>query len=225
MNEPPEDRIADTFSWRDTAARLKEVLADDDLVAEPERGCFRSAREVGDRSPAIRFHPPRVLPITADRLDPERYLSSLDPLGLGRQVVVLIQAGSSAVGLWDETDLILHKVIRAYVVRGKGRAQMSHLKTKGKSRYGSRLRLQNWERQRVETNQRLLDWRTESGPFDVVHVSCPVRLWPDFYAADPPPPFPRDEALRIPIHVHRPDFNELVRVRRRLEWGRIERPH
>ena len=215
--------MADTFSWRDTPARLKELLADEDLAAEVERGCFRSTREVGDGAPAVRFHPPRVLAIRGDDLDPERYLASLDPLRLGRQVVLLIRAGSSAMGLWEETELVRHKVIRAYVVRGRGRAQMTHLKTRGKSRYGSRLRLQNWERQRVETNRKLAEWRDETGPFDAVHVACPVRLWPEFYAVDPPPPFARDDVLRVPIHVHRPDFTELERVRHQLQRGRIER--
>ena len=42
---------------------------------------------------------------------------------------------------WRGEELVRHKVFKRYVVRGRGRAQPTHLKSKGKSRYGSRLRL------------------------------------------------------------------------------------
>jgi hypothetical protein len=42
----------------------------------------------------------------------------------------------------------------------------------------------------------------------------------------PPPPFARDDPAlqRLPLHVHRPDFDELLRVRVWLEHGCLELP-
>jgi hypothetical protein len=53
-----------------------------------------------------------------------------------------------------------------------------------------------------------------------------VRALADLFAVEPEPPFRRDDPLlqRIPMHVHRPDFAELQRVRRWLGSGRLELP-
>lgn len=145
---------------------------------------------------------------------------------LGRQVVLLLQAGAVAFGCWEDDELVDHKAIRKYVVRGKGRAQPTHLKTRGKSRYGSRLRLQNWKRLLVATNERLDEcWRGIGAPARVF-FSAPVRAWPELWSVEPPPPFARDDATlqRVPIHVHRPDHEELLRVRRWLLRGCVELP-
>ncbi len=56
--------------------------------------------------------------------------------------LVLVRAGQAAVGYFHQGQLIDHKVIRAYMVRQKqGKSQFKYLKTKGKSRAGSRIRL------------------------------------------------------------------------------------
>ena len=135
-----------------------------------------------------------------------------------------MRAGATALGLWRDDELLRHKVIKKYVVRGKGRAQPAHLKTKGKSRYGSRLRLQNARSQLVETNEKMIEWIRESGAFDVVLLSCPVRILADLSATEPPPPWVETASppIRIPFHVHTPSFDELQRVRRRLTRGSIE---
>ena len=142
------------------------------------------------------------------------------------QLVLLLQAGAMALGCWRGDELLEHKAVRRYVVRGSGRAQPTHLKTRGKSRYGSRLRLQNWRRLLVDTNRRLTESVERLGEPDRVFFAVPVRAWSELFAADPPPPFARDAALlqRIPMHVHRPDHGELLRVRAWLCHGRLELP-
>lgn len=141
-------------------------------------------------------------------------------------LVLLLQAGAMALGCWDGEQLIAHKASRRYVVRGNGKAQMLHQKTRGKSRYGSRLRLQNWKRLLVETNERLHELESAHGPFDRVFLGAPVRLWTELFTATPSPPFGRDDdrLQRVPMHVHRPDFQELLRVHRWLGHGRLELP-
>ncbi|MBX3464648.1 MAG: hypothetical protein KF830_15875 [Planctomycetes bacterium] len=144
----------------------------------------------------------------------------------GLQVVLLLRAGAMALGGWLDGELIAHKAMRKYVVRGQGHAQPTHRRTKGKSRYGARLRLQNWRRLLTATSERLHELWQQSGPPRRVFWSAPVRVWVDLLAAAPPPPFGRDDPAlrRLPLHVHRPDFAELQRVRGWLEHGELELP-
>lgn len=148
------------------------------------------------------------------------------PERVGRQCVVLLQAGAMALGYWDEDELLRHKAQKRYVVRGNGKAQPLHRATKGKSRYGSRLRLQNWQRLLTDVTERLTDWWDELGEPEQVFVSVPVRAFAPLWAAEPPPPFAlRDPRVRhVPRHVHVPDHRELLAVRRWLAHGRIELP-
>lgn len=169
------------------------------------------------------------LPLLAPRVQPgERlvdYATRL-PGAPERHVVLLLQAGAMALGYWDGDRLLHHKAQRRYVVRGRGRAQPLHAKTKGKSRYGSRLRLQNWRRLLAETNDRLREWWNELGEPTRVFHAVPVRAFAELLAADPPPPFGAHDALlqRVPMHVHRPDHAELRRVHGWLGHGRLELP-
>ena len=142
------------------------------------------------------------------------------------QLVLLLRAGAMAFGCWRGGELLQHKAVRKYVVRGSGKAQSTHLKTRGKSRYGSRLRLQNWRRLLAETNERVRDCEHEFGPFKRIFYSVPIRVFSELFEADPKPVFARDarELQRLPFHVHRPDYEELLRVRRMLLTGRVDLP-
>jgi len=169
------------------------------------------------------------VPLTAPRLLPGESVAAYAARLPGlpeRQLLLLLQAGAMAIGYWDGEELVQHKAVRRYVVRGSGRAQPLHAKTRGKSRYGSRLRLQNWQRLLVETNQRLRAWFDQYGAPERLFLAVPVRALADLFAVDPAPPFRRDDPIvqRIPMHVHRPDFAELQRVRRWLGSGRLELP-
>lgn len=169
------------------------------------------------------------VPLLAPRVQPGEHLAAYArrlPAPPERHVVLLLQAGAMALGYWDGDRLLHHKAQRRYVVRGHGRAQPLHAKTKGKSRYGSRLRLQNWRRLLAETNERLRTWWDELGAPDRVFQAVPVRAFAELLAAEPSPPFEaRDACLqRVPMHVHRPDFAELQRVHGWLGRGRLELP-
>ena len=140
------------------------------------------------------------------------------------QLVLLMRAGAMSFGCWRGQELVQHKAVRKYVVRGNGRAQSTHLKTRGKSRYGSRLRLQNWRSLLAETNERVAACQEQFGPFDRIFHAVPVRVFSDLFLAEPAPPFSRDakELQKVPIHVHRPDHEELLRVRAWLLRGCVE---
>jgi Bacteroidetes VLRF1 release factor len=208
------------FAWTDLAEQIQAFAA-------------RWPEAKADRRGLV-FHAPAEaallrVPLAATRVLPgenvRAYANRLE-VALGRQVIVLLQAGAVALGYWDGEELVRHKAMRKYVVRGHGKAQPTHLKTRGKSRYGARLRLQNWQRLLAETNVRLREYWHELGPPDRVFHAAPVRGWVDLFTASPSPPFGRDAAplQRLPMHVHRPDFAELQRVRGWLLLGRLELP-
>jgi hypothetical protein len=203
-----------TFPWTEAERHLRE-LASAWSLAPDGRGGFAGE--------AVRFEPPRVLPPVAEHDTPDSWLRRL-PANLGLELVVLAQAGAIAVGAWRDDVLIDHVAKKRYVVRGQGRAQPTHLRTRGKSRYGSRLRLQNHRLLLDELTDRLRTIVAREGEPDRVHHSAPPRLWDEILAHDPPPPFTRDDPRlsRIPLHVHVPDHEELLRVHRTLARGRIE---
>ena len=91
-------------------------------------------------------------------------------------VIMLIQAGHAALGYYQGDKLKQHKVIRKYMVRKKqGKAQLKYLKTKGKSRAGSRIRLANSVLFFEEINQYLNDWLTRES--ETIIYSCGPMLW------------------------------------------------
>jgi hypothetical protein len=54
-----------------------------------------------------------------------------------------MQAGHSALAYFEDGEMRHHKVIKKYMVRGNGKAQVGYLQTRGKSKAGSRIRLAN----------------------------------------------------------------------------------
>lgn len=206
------------FPWRDAASQLADFDA-----SFP--GAVADGRAFAAPGGAARLWPPLVLPAPRPGQTPVAYAAAL-PERLGRQCVLLLRAGAAALGYWDEDELVRHKVFKRYVVRGHGHAQQSWLKTRGKSRYGSRLRLQNRARLLAEVNGRLRLWWDELGAPEQVFWAMPPRSLPELFAAGPGPPLLRDDARlrRIPLHVHEPGFRELRRVRALLGRGRVELP-
>lgn len=139
------------------------------------------------------------------------------------QVVVCLQAGATSLGLFESGVVVRTKTIKRYVVRGKGRAQPTHLNSKGKSRYGSRLRLQNAKAILEETSEKLRDWWDEYGEPEVVFYNAPVRLWADLLRAQPPVPFDDVTLVKIPLDLPKPTTDVLLRAYRSLCFGQIFR--
>jgi len=210
-----------TFAWRDTA---REVAA---LAATRPHARFLPARGGFELVDGGQVTARMLLPLVLRHRHPgeemlDDLLRRLDQ-PLGRECVVLLRAGDAALGLWRDGELVAHKTFARYVVRGHGRAQPAYAKTRGKSRYGARLRLQNARRLLTEVNERLAQWWTEASGFDAVYLSCPKRLWPELRNAAPGVCFDGIlQPIAIPLHVHRPRHEELLRVRRALEHGAIE---
>ncbi|MBN3519196.1 hypothetical protein JYB62_04210 [Algoriphagus lutimaris] len=132
--------------------------------------------------------------------------------------LVMIRAGIACTGYFHNGEMINHKVFRAYMVRQKqGKSQIKYLKTKGKSRAGSRIRLGESEQFFEDINERLQNY---SDQYPITHwgISCSKTLWPYFFGASPPPPFEKkqENLMSIPFHVQHPDFETLQQIHRKL---------
>lgn len=128
--------------------------------------------------------------------------------------LVLIRAGQAAVGYFHQGKLLDHRVFRAYMVRQKqGSSQIKYLKTKGKSRSGSRIRLAETERFFEEINERLGSY-SESYSIDFWGISCGKTLWPYFFDSEIQPPFSSDSSnlIELPMHVPQPSFENLEQI-------------
>ncbi len=131
---------------------------------------------------------------------------------------VMIRAGQAVVGHFQDDSLLDHKVFRAYMVRQKqGKSQIKYLKTKGKSRAGSRIRLGETERFFKEINERLTAY-SSGFPIDLWGISCAKTLWPYYFQSETSPPFtPNQENLiSIPFHIPQASFESLENVRIQL---------
>ncbi|GMQ28602.1 hypothetical protein [Algoriphagus confluentis] len=125
--------------------------------------------------------------------------------------LALIKSGQAAVGYFHRGQLEDHKVFRAYMVRKKqGKSQIKHLKTKGKSRAGSRIRLEETLRFFEEINERLNAYDHQF-PLDFWGISCSKTLWPFLFSSSSPPPFSSDsrQLIELPFHVSQASFEEL----------------
>lgn len=212
----PDSPLVETFSWNETAALLQRVAGERRIVLGPKRRSF--VEQDAEGNVVYEFVPPLVQPISASCV--EEYLATLR--GPGPEFALLIRAGAAAMGIWKDGELRAHKVITKYMVRKKqGKAQLTYLKQKGKSRAGSRLRLRESKEFFEEINGKLREWREDVSACDLLFYSCPVRLWSEFFAAKTESPFLRDDRrlVKIPIHVNTPNFKELRHILFLLSHG------
>ncbi|RAI91379.1 hypothetical protein [Algoriphagus yeomjeoni] len=132
--------------------------------------------------------------------------------------LVMIRAGIAVTGYFHNGEMLDHKVFRAYMVRQKqGKSQIKYLKTKGKSRAGSRLRLGESEQFFEEINQRLQQYE-ENYAITTWGISCGKTLWPYFFGSETPTPFSKnaENMISIPFHVQHPDFETLQAIHKKL---------
>lgn len=138
--------------------------------------------------------------------------------------IVLVQSGSAAIGYIQGGEITHHKVFKSYMVRMKqGTSQIKYLKTKGKSKAGSRVRLGNSKDFFENINERLQEWFEEL-PIDCIAFSCSKILLPFFFNASVPCPFDKhDERIyKIPRHIKSPNLEELFAVQKHLQMGELQ---
>ncbi len=138
-------------------------------------------------------------------------------------VILLVQSGNCAMGYFENGRNLDHKVWRSYMVRKKqGKSQIKHLKTKGKSRAGSRVRLGETLEFFENINGRLQEY-FEVYEVHRIAVSCSKILIPYLFGSKVATPFAKDDPrlYRIPRHVHTPIYEVLLDTNRFLQRGEL----
>jgi len=128
--------------------------------------------------------------------------------------VLLIQTGNAAIGLFKNEKALEHKVIRKYMTRQKqGKSQLNYLKTKGKSRTGSRIRLANAVSFFEEINEKTNTWM-KAYPSKTIIYSCTPMLWGMLFQSKINPPFEKKDyrLKKVPLDLAKPNFEILQNV-------------
>lgn len=138
-------------------------------------------------------------------------------------LMLIIQSGSCALGYFEDEINLEHKTFSAYMVRKKqGKSQIKYLKTKGKSRAGSRVRLAETAAFFDRINERLQMY-FDHHTIDRIAFSCSKILLPYFFNAKVDPPFSKADPriLKIPKHIHTPNHSEMMRVQKFMLMGEL----
>lgn len=204
------------FQW------LLEKLSDNSTSLEihPEKLCVDvSGAEFSQR----RLWWPTHVPAYSDETSLRWGLSQGVPQPLNT-LLILIQAGHCALGFFEAGQVVEHKVIKKYMVRKKqGKAQITYMKTKGKSRAGSRIRLANSVAFFEEINERMTAWNEGHSIQRILYV-CPVRLWAALFQAKNSPFFKKSDPrlFKLPMNTRTPSYDELLLVNRLIGYGYLE---
>lgn len=175
-----------------------------------------------DHTELFKFRPPLPFPSFNTYMDLDEYIKKI-PNSIDPYIIILIQTGSASLGYCVNGEIKKHKVITKYMKRMKqGKSQLTHLKTKGKSRAGSRIRLEQTGIFFEEINKKVIDWLNEKWT-EKIFLSCPIQLfsyWNNSYSR---PPFPmKGQVLKkIPFSVRIPNHNELKKINYRALQGEL----
>lgn len=169
--------------------------------------------EVTDKEEAIQFRLPITIPHPDDVEEHDNTTINY--------IILLVQSGSSALGYCEGEDMVDHKVFKSYMVRKKqGKSQIKYLKTKGKSKAGSRVRLGNALSFFEDINERLQEY-FEENTIDRIAMSCSKTLIPYLFNSKVECPFgKKDERIfKIPKHIHTPGYEILLETHKFLQKG------
>jgi len=207
----------------DTSVGLCLHLASrEDLHLSWERSDHKVSGQDEEHNKAFEFRFPLRFPFPENVSDFGHYASSLSS-DRGNALIMLIRAGHAALAFTEGQEITHHKVISSYMVRAKqGKAQMTHLKTKGKSRAGSRIRLAEGEAMLQDIHEKIRSWEVFDQATHILYA-CPERLWSEvLHERTDPIIKANDSRLKtIPRDVDKPGFDELVRMNNFGFYGRL----
>ena len=138
-------------------------------------------------------------------------------------VMLLIQSGNCAIGYFENGINLDHKVFRSYMVRKKqGKSQIKYLKTKGKSRAGSRVRLGETVEFFENINERLQTYFEEHEVHRIA-ISCSKTLIPYLFNSKVATPFDKKDPrlYKIPRHIHTPIYEVMMDANKFLLRGEL----
>ncbi|ADR20880.1 hypothetical protein MATR_14940 [Marivirga tractuosa] len=128
-------------------------------------------------------------------------------------LIIIIHSGEAALAYSEENQIVEHKMVKAYMVRQKqGKSQIKHLKTKGKSKAGSRVRLAGTDHFFEEINEKIAEW-DEYFNIERIAISCNKTLQPYLYNR-PDAALQKDDQrlLKIPKHIQEANFDNLTHI-------------
>ncbi len=153
----------------------------------------------------------------------ENYLERLPPLPYS-YLILLIQADAAAYAFCETGEIIEHKARRAYTIRkSRGKSQQKHLRQKGKSRMGSRIRLQQTKKFYVNINNDLQKWEYEIATAKSVFYSADVRTFNAFFEENENSVINISDTRleKLPFDVKPPDYAEVKRVNYLMNIGEL----
>jgi len=186
------------------------------LRAEGATVAFNEEKQALTYKKTTGEHGEIVLPLTFPRVSQgtiEDLLLQIQQLPLF-YTIILVQAGAAAIGCYEHDVLVKHRVIKKYMIRkSQGTAQIKYLKSKGKSRLGSRIRLHNSVLFFREINETLTEFAVAAASEKIL-LSLPINLIHPLFTADIPVPFEKKDPRikKIPIDVHVPGIKELGHI-------------
>lgn len=207
------------LSYADSVLFLEKIVAQNrnDLFWERKKNVLWGL-VAGEKAFAFRFPLPFPAPLPEEDL--EAYVARL-PLLAPPYHLILVQAGYAALAYAEEGQILKHKAITAYMVRKKqGRAQLNYLKTRGKSRLGSRIRLQNTILFFENIHKKLKEWGKIQNSQRLIYSGTPT-LWHLLYESKANQNFEKKDArfIKVPLTVRKPNFTEVRRINAHIKKG------
>jgi len=138
-------------------------------------------------------------------------------------LIIMITTGQASIGIFKNKENFEHKVIRKYMVRKKqGKSQLKYLKTKGKSRAGSRVRLNNSLVFFEEINEYINNWNKDYEICRILYFvpKSLINLW---FNSNKTPFFNKDDSnlIKIPYNLDTPTFELMKKVGKYAYDGEI----
>jgi hypothetical protein len=128
-------------------------------------------------------------------------------------LVIIIHSGEAALAFSEENQIVEHKMVKAYMVRQKqGKSQIKHLKTKGKSKAGSRVRLAGTDHFFEQINEKIAEW-DDYYNIEKIAISCNKTLQPYLFNRPDAAIQKDDERLfKIPKHIQEANYENLIHI-------------
>ncbi len=138
-------------------------------------------------------------------------------------LIIMITTGQASIGIFRNKENLEHKVIRKYMVRKKqGKSQIKYLKTKGKSRAGSRVRLNNSIIFFEEINEYINKWNEN---YDICRIMyfVPKNLINLWFSSGVSLFFDKNDTrlVKIPYNLDTPTYELMKKVGRFAYDGEI----
>lgn len=151
--------------------------------------------------PHISIRLPYCFDYKQDQLIPSNFL------------IVIIHSGEAALAYSEEDQIVEHKMVKAYMVRQKqGKSQIKYLKTRGKSKAGSRVRLAGTDHFFEEINEKITEW-DEYFNIERIAISCNKTLQPYLFNRTDAALQKDDERIfKIPKHIQEANFENLTSI-------------